>query len=218
MPNDTQPAAPARVWLVDDSSSGAEHTRGLLSGAGYQVEMFADGASLLERLAQPGVSAPDVLLLDWHMPGVSGLEVCRFLRGRFLPTEGGGRARASVLALRERSRPHLCVSRARAHLRVLQPAPPTARRGAPPAGRPARARGGARGGGPGRRGVARTRLPHRRALLRPRAVTAARPPGRWHPRGCLRQCRVPAGARRGRTRGGRRRLRLRGDRANAEIS
>jgi len=87
MPNDAQPAAPAQVWLADDSPSAAEHTRRLLSGTDYQIKTFADGASLLERLAQPAVQAPDLLLLDWHMPGVSGLEVCRFLRQRFLPTE-----------------------------------------------------------------------------------------------------------------------------------
>ena len=87
MPNDAQPAAPAQVWLADDSPSAAEHTRRLLAGTDYQIETFADGASLLERLAQPAVQAPDLLLLDWHMPGVSGLEVCRFLRQRFLPTE-----------------------------------------------------------------------------------------------------------------------------------
>ncbi len=87
MPPDAQRGAPGRVWLADDSPSATEHTHRLLSGAGHQVETFTDGTSLLERLEQPGVPAPDLLLLDWHMPGLSGLEVCRFLRGRVPPTE-----------------------------------------------------------------------------------------------------------------------------------
>src|SRR4029078_227827 len=48
----------------------------------YDVEVFGDGSAMLEHLS--GHTGPDVLVLDWVMPGVSGIEVCRFLR------EGGG--------------------------------------------------------------------------------------------------------------------------------
>ena len=75
-----------RVWLVDDSPLEIEHTRGILSRA-YQVETFTDGASLLERLAQPGIELPELLLLDWLMPGVTGLEACHFLREHYGPTD-----------------------------------------------------------------------------------------------------------------------------------
>ena len=47
----------------------------------YEVDVFVDGPPVLERLA--GGELPDVLVLDWHMPQMSGLEVCRFLRERF---------------------------------------------------------------------------------------------------------------------------------------
>jgi len=47
----------------------------------YEVEVFVDGPPVLERLA--GGDRPDVLVLDWHMTQMSGLEVCRFLRERF---------------------------------------------------------------------------------------------------------------------------------------
>jgi PAS domain S-box-containing protein len=43
-----------------------------------EVEVFQDGSAVLERLTSH--AAPDVMLLDWMMPGISGLEVCRFLR------------------------------------------------------------------------------------------------------------------------------------------
>ena len=47
----------------------------------HEVEIFSDGPPVLERLAAG--DRPDVLVLDWHMPQMSGLEVCRFLRERF---------------------------------------------------------------------------------------------------------------------------------------
>jgi signal transduction histidine kinase len=46
----------------------------------YEVDVFVDGPPVLERLAAG--DRPDVLVLDWHMPQMSGLEVCRFLRER----------------------------------------------------------------------------------------------------------------------------------------
>lgn len=65
------------VWVVDDSPLESEMARRLLSER-YDVEVFSDGPTLLERIA--GGVRPDLLVLDWHMPEMSGLEVCRFLR------------------------------------------------------------------------------------------------------------------------------------------
>jgi len=84
-PLDTRPSFPSipersRIWLVDDSPLEREMARRLLSEQ-YEVEVFADGPPVLERLAAG--ERPDVLVLDWHMPQMSGLEVCRFLRERF---------------------------------------------------------------------------------------------------------------------------------------
>ena len=73
-------AARARVWLVDDSPLEREIARRLLSEQ-YDVDVFNDGPPVLERLAAG--ERPDVLVLDWHMPQMSGLEVCRFLRQTF---------------------------------------------------------------------------------------------------------------------------------------
>ncbi|MEI9948787.1 MAG: response regulator [Pseudomonadota bacterium] len=84
-PLDTRPPYPtvperARVWLVDDSPLEREIARRLLAEQ-YEVEVFVDGPPVIERLATG--ERPDVLVLDWHMPQMSGLEVCRFLRERF---------------------------------------------------------------------------------------------------------------------------------------
>ncbi|GMU07319.1 sensor histidine kinase [Corallococcus caeni] len=66
------------VWVVDDSASEARFIKAAL-GTGFQVETFPDGAAMLERLHAG--RAPDVVVLDWEMPGMSGPEVCQFLRG-----------------------------------------------------------------------------------------------------------------------------------------
>ncbi|HEY4105539.1 MAG TPA: response regulator [Polyangiaceae bacterium] len=68
---------PALVWVVDDSQLEREMARRML-GEHHEVEVFTDGHSMLERVATG--SRPDVLVLDWHMPEMSGLEICRFLR------------------------------------------------------------------------------------------------------------------------------------------
>src|SRR5687768_748739 len=73
------PPSPERrtVWIVDDSPLDAERASSALSSL-YQVETFHDGAVVLEELAHQ--RNPDVLVLDRVMPGVSGLDVCRFVR------------------------------------------------------------------------------------------------------------------------------------------
>lgn len=65
------------VWIVDDSPLDLERARKVLQ-APYEVEVFADGSAMLEHLSSH--EPPDVVVLDWVMPGVSGIEVCRFLR------------------------------------------------------------------------------------------------------------------------------------------
>jgi two-component system phosphate regulon sensor histidine kinase PhoR len=67
------------VWVVDDSPLDREHALRVLSGR-YRVEAFEDGSAVLERMATG--ERPDVLVLDWVMPGVSGVDVCRFLRSQ----------------------------------------------------------------------------------------------------------------------------------------
>lgn len=79
-PAASQPSAIGGVWVVDDSQLQTERATRLLAQH-YSVETFPDGSALLERLSAEEL--PDLILLDWQMPGVSGLEVCQFLRERF---------------------------------------------------------------------------------------------------------------------------------------
>jgi len=64
------------VWLVEDSPLEAELARRALPG--FEIEVFSDGPSMLERRSTHG--GPNMLILDWQLPGMSGLEICRFLR------------------------------------------------------------------------------------------------------------------------------------------
>lgn len=77
------------MWVVDDSPLDAERARRVLESR-YTVRVFLDGSAMLEQLATH--RPPAVLVLDWVMPGVSGIEVCRFLRG-------GGTAQAQIAIL-----------------------------------------------------------------------------------------------------------------------
>jgi signal transduction histidine kinase len=71
-------AAPRHsLWVVDDVALEREASRIALA-PNYDVEVFSDGSAVLERAATGRL--PDLLVLDWHMAGVGGLEVVRFLR------------------------------------------------------------------------------------------------------------------------------------------
>jgi signal transduction histidine kinase len=65
------------VWVVDDSPLEAEVAARQIA-LDHEVLTFNDGPTVLERLA--GGAEPDLLVLDWHMPDMSGLDVCRFIR------------------------------------------------------------------------------------------------------------------------------------------
>ncbi|HET9623591.1 MAG TPA: ATP-binding protein [Kofleriaceae bacterium] len=67
-----------QVWIVDDSPTEALITERSL-GHDYEFARFADGSLVVEHLAT-AADLPDVLILDWVMPGMAGDEVCRFLR------------------------------------------------------------------------------------------------------------------------------------------
>ena len=75
--NVAAPDPRATVWLVEDSPLEAEVASRALA-ATYDVEVFSDGAAMLERLAAS--VPPTALILDWRLPGLSGLEVCKFVR------------------------------------------------------------------------------------------------------------------------------------------
>jgi len=67
----------AKVLLVDDDSEMSEVIRHTLANRGFTVQCAHDGQSALDFLR---VNKYDVIVLDWMMPGVSGVDVCQKLR------------------------------------------------------------------------------------------------------------------------------------------
>lgn len=74
----TRDRASGRILVVDDDGMFRESLVQNLSDAGFAPIAFADGPSALGHLVEAG--APDLMLLDWKMPGMSGIELLRHLR------------------------------------------------------------------------------------------------------------------------------------------
>lgn len=68
---------PGRVLIVDDEELNRIALRDLLELSGHEVLDAADGEEALKVAAE---AAPDAVLLDVMMPGLSGLDVCRRLK------------------------------------------------------------------------------------------------------------------------------------------
>ena len=72
-----------RALVIDDSSAMRALLRGLLRDFGFEVSEASDVAGGIGWLT-PG-PPPDVALVDWNLPGGSGLEFVRAVRGREIP-------------------------------------------------------------------------------------------------------------------------------------
>jgi len=68
-----------RILVAEDDVRLAEVLEQSLSEAGWEVEVAHDGRTAYDR-AVPGGLPYDVLLLDWMLPGMDGVTVCRRLR------------------------------------------------------------------------------------------------------------------------------------------
>ena len=68
-----------RILVVEDEESLTTLLRYNLEAAGYAVESVARGDEAELRIAE---EPPDLVLLDWMLPGVSGVELCRRIRAR----------------------------------------------------------------------------------------------------------------------------------------
>jgi len=73
------PAEHPLVLLVEDEPAQAEVIAYNLAAQGYRVETAASGDAALDLIAE---APPDLILLDWMLPGVSGIEICRRLKAR----------------------------------------------------------------------------------------------------------------------------------------
>ncbi len=68
----------ATILLVEDEPGIQELLKFNLSQAGHQVTAVGDAELALAFLKN---TLPDVILLDWMLPGISGIDLCKRLRG-----------------------------------------------------------------------------------------------------------------------------------------
>jgi DNA-binding response OmpR family regulator len=66
-----------RVLIADDDRVSAAIVGAALSQWGYEVTSVSDGEAALHHLQ---TTSPPLAVLDWMMPGIDGLELCRRIR------------------------------------------------------------------------------------------------------------------------------------------
>src|SRR5947209_3834495 len=69
----------ARILVVEDEEALTTLLRYNLDAEGYEVETVGRGDDADTRLKE---RVPDLVILDWMLPGLSGIELCRRLRAR----------------------------------------------------------------------------------------------------------------------------------------
>ena len=68
-----------KILIVEDEAPLLEVLRYNLETEGYLVDVAEDGAAALDIVCR---STPDLIILDWMLPELSGVEVCRQLRAQ----------------------------------------------------------------------------------------------------------------------------------------
>ena len=97
-------ATSMRVAIVEDDPSQAELLSHWLRRGGHQSQYFDRGATVIRALSQ---NSFDVLVLDWNLQDISGVEVLRRIRGSgqsslpILFASAHGREEDVVSALRQ---------------------------------------------------------------------------------------------------------------------
>ncbi|MGA7415456.1 MAG: response regulator transcription factor [Bryobacteraceae bacterium] len=67
------------ILIVDDDPQFRKALHLALGSCGYQVTDAIDGEGALASVAS---STPDVVVLDWQLPGIDGIQTCREIRAR----------------------------------------------------------------------------------------------------------------------------------------
>jgi two-component system phosphate regulon response regulator PhoB len=69
----------ARILVVEDEDALSALLEYNLQKEGFDVRLSADGDDALLSVEE---ERPDLVLLDWMLPGLSGIEICRRIRAR----------------------------------------------------------------------------------------------------------------------------------------
>lgn len=64
--------------VVDDSAAMRHHLSRTLQGLGWEVGTAVNGANAMQVLGS--IPRCDLVLTDWHMPDMDGMQLCRTIR------------------------------------------------------------------------------------------------------------------------------------------
>ena len=67
----------AKVFLVEDDQSIITLVEYNLKKEGFKVSVSSDGEDALKEIKN---QEPDLILLDWMLPNLSGIDICKSLR------------------------------------------------------------------------------------------------------------------------------------------
>ena len=73
-----------RILIADDDGASTVMLRRTLEQWGFEVVVANDGIGAWECIS--GGEPPALAIVDWMMPGIDGIELCRRLRAASLPT------------------------------------------------------------------------------------------------------------------------------------
>ena len=69
-----------KLLLVEDDAKLGAVIQKLLNIEGFQTDWAQDGKEALEFVRDNRLNAYDVIILDWMLPEISGIEICKILR------------------------------------------------------------------------------------------------------------------------------------------
>ena len=72
-----------KILIADDERVSRHLLESTLTSMGHEVIAADNGTSAMQALMAP--DGPRLAVLDWMMPGVDGVELCRMVRGRTMP-------------------------------------------------------------------------------------------------------------------------------------
>src|SRR4051794_17869398 len=70
------PSEPTKILIADDDPAMLRLLAKWLEGEGYQVLRAGDGRMAMELIE---AERPRLLVTDWEMPNINGLELCRWV-------------------------------------------------------------------------------------------------------------------------------------------
>ncbi len=78
-----------KILLVEDDLKLGYLQKQLLEISGFEITWATDGKQALEEFQISDNNCFDVIILDWMLPEISGIEICKILRGPKFNYQGG---------------------------------------------------------------------------------------------------------------------------------